>query len=241
MKSVLAGLRNLVLPWGARPGTPRMVEGPDIPTELKNFSPDYTWHAVKIWYFDATNYYFEALVTNTAFDIRQHMTGVNMGGTIRLYEFHANSGLNINFGTDNYNGSDRIAMSFRQMDLMVSGTATLNAEDPVLDDGTIETPKPIALMNGWTGTLTVERVVTPKNCVYMTGQLTPSATKANGTQIGLLPVAYRPSAGRAMSADIDVTVAGGQSPHLDLPASGAINVWGCSSAAVVFISGLYRQ
>lgn len=34
MRSILAGLRSLTLPWGAGPNTPSIVLGPDVPAEL---------------------------------------------------------------------------------------------------------------------------------------------------------------------------------------------------------------
>lgn len=63
MRSVLAGLRTLVLPWGATI-TPRIVLGPDVPTFLAAYEPlpgfATTWYAAALWYFNATDFYFIA-------------------------------------------------------------------------------------------------------------------------------------------------------------------------------------
>jgi hypothetical protein len=63
VRSVLAGLRTLVLPWGATI-TPRIVLGPDVPPVLGAYEPlpgfDTTWSAAALWYFNATDYYFIA-------------------------------------------------------------------------------------------------------------------------------------------------------------------------------------
>lgn len=64
MRSFLAGLRTLILPWGAPPGTPRIVLGSAIPASLS--IANVTFGSAIIWYFNATEYYFIATGTWTA-------------------------------------------------------------------------------------------------------------------------------------------------------------------------------
>lgn len=62
-----AGLRQLILPAGAQPGTPRILLGPDIPAELVAWAASkgpgvlITFYAVEIFYLDATQYEFHAI------------------------------------------------------------------------------------------------------------------------------------------------------------------------------------
>lgn len=66
MRSVLAGLRTLILPWGAGPNSPAVVLGETIPAELQTFYTTTTGLgpviAVKIMRVDAVTYVYEALV-----------------------------------------------------------------------------------------------------------------------------------------------------------------------------------
>lgn len=64
MRSTLAGLRTLVVPWGAAAGAARLVVGPDVPAELTAFYVahgfDFVRYAI-IWYLDSPNgeYFYE--------------------------------------------------------------------------------------------------------------------------------------------------------------------------------------
>lgn len=71
MRSFLAGLRTLTLPWGASGNQPRIVIGPDIPAELVTWAnaqgpPAYTIVACMLWRFSSNQYVWDAVVNNNA-------------------------------------------------------------------------------------------------------------------------------------------------------------------------------
>jgi hypothetical protein len=92
MRSVLAGLRTLVLPWGAAPGTPRRVIGTAVPAELVAYFAAYgagyqIIHA-DLWYFDGDDYFWEALLNSHVGDAfeRAHPSGFTIGGVVYFAE-----------------------------------------------------------------------------------------------------------------------------------------------------------
>jgi hypothetical protein len=62
VRSVLAGLRTLVVPWGAPPGSPAIILGPDIPAELQAFYGG-TVVAAQLWRLSAGNYQYRAVLS----------------------------------------------------------------------------------------------------------------------------------------------------------------------------------
>lgn len=86
MRSILAGLRQLVLPWGAGPGTPRVVLGPDIPAELSAYynGGSYNFPVIFaiIWYYDAVSYYYDVGLDSDGAGSLPHGTGWVVAGTV---------------------------------------------------------------------------------------------------------------------------------------------------------------
>src|SRR3990172_8873689 len=97
-----------------------------------------------------------------------------------------------------------------------------------LIDGTL-TWSFATLVNGWTGTFKYRTIVAPAGSLQLYINCTPG-TKANGTTLATLPVGFRPASQFDIFAACDVTVAGGQSPHLNITAGGVVTCWGLSSA-----------
>jgi len=99
----------------------------------------------------------------------------------------------------------------------------------------------VALQSGWGGFIEVARVAGIPGGWQLVGIPTPG-TKTNGTTIGQLPAGIGCFPGRAQGfsgVDCDVTVAGGQSPHLAVNTDGTLVCFGLGSANVVEISGFY--
>lgn len=224
MRSVLAGLRNLVLPWGAPSTSPRMVLGPDIPAELRNASGDFTWYAAQLWYYGSgSDFYFEGLATNTVFGVQEHISGTCVAGVVTFYEFAEGAGSGdypaVKWGTDSYNGARRVKLVVRQSDIMITTTGTLKAEDPVLDDGTLETWHGLPYVNGWANNAApnLQPLRYRKDALGRV-QIVGAAFSPNpfNSVMGTLPAAYRPPkdvsvwawTGGANAQLLQVTIAG---------------------------------
>jgi hypothetical protein len=88
MRSILAGLRTLILPWGAGPNQPAIVIGPTIPPEVTAHyaSFDMTVHAIEIFRKDANDYGFRALVESLPAHANHPffamLDGSTFGGTV---------------------------------------------------------------------------------------------------------------------------------------------------------------
>ncbi len=65
MRSILAGLRTLVLPWGAGPTVPRIILNPDIPPELIAFYAPFGEVPISCFQeeLDSTHYHYDVLLT----------------------------------------------------------------------------------------------------------------------------------------------------------------------------------
>lgn len=236
-------LRSLTIPQDSTGADAHRVIGGPTPPELLAGLPDYTWHFTDVSYFPDQSFYWEALVTNTVFGTVQQMTGICVAGVVTIYEIHEDSATpSIKVGSGFYN-ADRIAYMLRKTDLLIDTDATLNVVDPVLDDGTTpETSHALTLASGWTGALTVELVASPRNCVFISGTVTPG-TKADATTIANIPAAlafYRPSGSRDVLVSCDKTISAGQPPHLNLQPTGAITCWGLASAVTLSVAAHYR-
>lgn len=93
------------------------------------------------------------------------------------------------------------------------------------------------LVAGWVGTFKYRTIVAPANSLQLYISCTPG-TKANGTTLTTLPVGYRPNSQFDIYVACDVTVAGGQSPHLNIATTGAVTCWGLSSATTCGFNGI---
>lgn len=76
MRSILAGLRTLVLPWGAGPGTSRIVAGPDLPPELVTFYGATLVGATIRWINASGDYHYKAVLSGATLYAEGIVTGV---------------------------------------------------------------------------------------------------------------------------------------------------------------------
>jgi hypothetical protein len=132
VRSILAGLRTLVLPWGASGSTPRIVAGPTIPATLTAASADFTWTAAIVKYFNATDYAFDAIgiynvngVPITASGTYSAATGV----LFNMFEQTSSPSGTILFGSSTYNGQ-RLNWTYRNSFVTMDSTTTLSVAGP---------------------------------------------------------------------------------------------------------------
>lgn len=104
MRSFFATLRQLTLPAGAPPGTPRIVLGPDVPATLASFSADFTFSSAIIWYYNATDYYFEGVATWVPVATKVVIKGTyDITNGVIIYEFIRLLFNEFTFGSAAYN------------------------------------------------------------------------------------------------------------------------------------------
>lgn len=131
MRSVLAGLRQLVLPWGAPASSPHIVLGPDIPATLTAATTDFTWTAAIVQYFDATSYAFQAIgyynLPTPQFDrVVASGTYDPVNGVLLSEEQHEGA-LQIFYGSDVYN-SALTEWQWQKGNLKITSTAGLSID-----------------------------------------------------------------------------------------------------------------
>lgn len=256
MRSVLAGLRTLILPWGSSSATPRIVIGPDVPATLRAASVDFTWTAAVVKWFNSTDYSFEAIGTYnvpvihvpiTATGTYSPATGVlfnsfeqtNPSGTI-LFSSAAYNSLKLSFSWRYSNTT-----FFSDASVVFDGATSAGAIDQQTGF-TTETWHPLTYANGWANnggsnvTGQYRLVAAPARCVQLVGAFTPG-TKANGTALTTaLPAAYRPTHAADVPVNVDVTAAvGGQSPHFNISTGGVLSCYGVTAATFVSVNALY--
>lgn len=269
MRSILAGLRTLTLPWGAGPGTARLVLGPDLPPPLKTylfFGQRVASEA--IIYYSGTpsndDYQFEALVElpGTHFVYRGSvLNGVvleeSVGHPNGFYTSFSGGGLE-NFqivGTGAFSGvfsTGAGAASYflgREQAFPPIGVDPvaifdyINAADPTQPTPTVEVWHTLGLAAGWSGaggtSLKYRMIPSPALSVQIIGNLV-AGTKADGTSITILPVDYWPNMGQ----DIMTNAFGGvlttaQNPHVNIRTDGLIQIFGIGTSTNMNINGIY--
>lgn len=94
--------------------------------------------------------------------------------------------------------------------------------------------------SGWSGDIRYRMVSSPPNAVQLYIRVTPG-TKTDGTTLFTLPVGFRP-----LTAGTDVAVAvssmagaTAQSPHLNVPSTGVVTIWGCANANGINLDTLF--
>ena len=131
MRSILAGLRQLVLPWGSPATSPHIVLGPDVPATLTAATTDFTWTAAIVEYFDATSYAFEAIgyynLPTPGFDrVVARGTYDPVHGVLFSEEQHQGA-LQIFYGSDVYNSAME-EWNYQKGTLKVTSTAAINVD-----------------------------------------------------------------------------------------------------------------
>lgn len=122
MRSFLAGLRQLVLPWGAGPGRPRAVYGPDVPAELRAYyAAPFSLVFARVYYSAVTNTYeYEGILDNSNTVVRGWYFASG-GGVIETYRHQIN-------------GADHVSHWFgpsgttKQIDLIHEGAGEFHAQ-----------------------------------------------------------------------------------------------------------------
>ncbi len=123
MRSFFATLRQLVLPAGAPPGTPRIVLGPDVPATLAAFSPDFVFSSAIVFYYNATDYYFESVAIWVPIGTQVVIKGTydTTNGVI-IYEFIRLGFNELAFGSATYNTVTPF-LAIRKMTLSIENTS----------------------------------------------------------------------------------------------------------------------
>lgn len=216
MRSVLAGLRRLVLPWGAGPNAARIVLGPDVPADLTAYyaTGSFTVISAILFYTRLGGYIYIALVQNSPSP--SIAIGSSAGGTVRERMFITDS---------------------------VFDCGDLTWEDPTTGNDALGDWQPLTPLNGWVNrpgyaALQVKRVPSPKNSAMIVGNFNPAGTTTDGIKLCTLPVEFRPTKSCGVPVQTSTTVAGGQSPVLDIQSGGDVLMYGVRGAFTGF-SAIY--
>ncbi|HWB38556.1 MAG TPA: hypothetical protein VHA75_21260 [Rugosimonospora sp.] len=263
MRSVLAGLRTLTLPWGASNSSARTVIGPDVPAELvAYYNPIGVSSALLFYSFGGANYLYLANLTTPDPNIAIGSVNAGVVREIEAWQYDSFDGINLDAiglaepvnillgnnvrapsaGEQLIIGSSLGTQINRVLTLLAATGSTIAQEDPA-NAGTAEPWHGLAYSNGWAnaGGTTVpglyRRVMAPPNSVQIVGRMTPG-TKANGTVLATLPAAYRPTNDLDIPVVTDVQAAG-QSPHFQIAINGQITCWGLTGAGTASVCGVY--
>jgi hypothetical protein len=234
---------------------PRVSIGPAIPSVLSGWNVNVIFNEVFLWYFNSTDFYWQAI--GTFFGTKCYMEGTydTVNGPYMLTRVLQPSGagsIESRLGSYLLNTFASVLKTQQQTVMIGDGS---NINDTLLinavcvsnsiafnsdGNGTAETWHGLAYSNSWAnaGGTTVHGsyrlVASPANSLQLVGGLTPG-TKTDATKVATLPTGYRPTTNMDIGVNVDVTVAaGGQSPHFNIIAStGAVNCYGCGSAGFV--------
>lgn len=215
MRSILAGLRTLVLPWGATGTTPRIVIGPDIPPELTAYyAVQGAVQACILFRGASTNsYHYMALVNDT------------VAGAFVI-------------------GSCEAGVVSEDFIFPGSGTGQSSAGTDIHYDTGPGNPAEIwnvaALVNGWTNlggnnvSAQYKRVASPPFAVWVIGTIVPG-TKTDGTTLFTLPVGYRPAGTSFYPLASNASVGGGVTPQVRVVPGGQVACFGVNVAGLANI------
>lgn len=260
MRSTLAGLRTLVLPWGQTTGPRIVLSGDSVPAELVAASPNYTWTAAIVEYVSTTDYRFQAVGTylpgglnvevyaegtyDTTHGVLFGMTLFGISAAVPIYQY----------GSDDLNGT-ALEWLYQKGRFLISSTVTetqdLAAQQLAGDidryqpgfPGTYETWHLLTgtYQNGWSdagGGFSkgqYRRVASPARSVQLIGRLTPG-TRTAGTLLFTLPGDYVPATTSIHPVTTDVSLAGGQTPTILVNGgTGQVTVFGLG-ATCTFIA-----
>lgn len=255
MRSILAGLRTLVLPWGFTTGPRIVLSGDTVPVELKNASADFTWAAAIVEYLSTSDYRFQAVGTF-----------VGSGGPLEVYAegtYDGTHGVQFGFilqgishagdfdylyGSDTYNtfGINWIwrhgTIVFTDtIDLFSNGAVAnvsnaIDAFEPGGSGGTEGWSFLGPYQNGWSdfgsgfAVGQYRYIASPPRSVQILGVLKPG-TKTAGTVMFNMPANYRPAHTNLYPIVADVTISGGQSPAVLIANTGDVQVYGLGGTA----------
>jgi hypothetical protein len=120
--------RNFLFPPGGSLTLPHVILGPDVPAVLTaGILADFTWEFVFLWYYDATQFWFQGIAMNSFFGLSEVVTGIyTTASGVQLQTFVDGPGgapNSIHYGTDRYD-TVRLALDYRTADINVTSTAT---------------------------------------------------------------------------------------------------------------------
>lgn len=76
---------------------------PPIPAVLTGFSADYTWFEANLRYISTTDFFFEALVFNSVFNVTEWITGIyTVANGVQIQTLAESTANTLNYGTSNY-------------------------------------------------------------------------------------------------------------------------------------------
>lgn len=240
---------------------PRVFFGSNIPATLANFSADFTWQVAVLWYYNATDYYWEAIGTFVGgggpFPVRGRGTYSTLtpGSGIVIFEFNQRQVTlsNVLYGSTSYsaqpvswvfrNGSV-VFQSDTALDLASGSQTIANVVGYAIDCQINSIPETftsaVYTAAGWSGKISYRQVIAPPRSVQLSSTGVGLGTKVDGTKIFNIPAPYRP----AVSQDVPVSIntmagATAQSPHLNIGTNGDVTIWGCASATNFGINAIY--
>ena len=120
--------RNFLFPPGGSLTLPHVILGPDVPAVLTaGILADFTWEFVFLWYYDATQFWFQGIAMNSFFGLSEVVTGTyTIVSGVQLQSFIDGPGgapNSIHYGTDRYD-TVRLAIDYRTTDINLTSTAT---------------------------------------------------------------------------------------------------------------------
>lgn len=236
------------LDLGPASPAPRVAVNPNIPSELVNWDPgNISFNVVLIWYFNATDYYWQGI--GTFLGANSYMEGT-VDFTLGPY-LHKH--IAVNTPSTEHWGSNQIDIppftppgSFMRLQLqnaqlnigqglgvdpnsgiVNNGTSIFNAiKFNANGGGAAEVWHAGVLQNSWTGTLNYRLIASPPNCIQINGGLVAPAGVVNGQVVANVSAAYRPI--NSQGFVVDVTSNSG-SPHFSLETNGDILTWGVAA------------
>lgn len=103
--------------------------GTDIPAVLRNFSADYTWNVADIYWIDGAQFFFSALVHNTAFAVVERLTGIyTTAGGVQLQTFVPATSPNTSQHGSSFYDTKRLQEQWRFADVSIDNTCTLTVD-----------------------------------------------------------------------------------------------------------------
>jgi hypothetical protein len=252
-------LRDITLPFPPTPGQPYIFIGPDVPTELATFNVNLTVNAVILFYYNTTDYFFQAIGTFYGDKIYFEGTFDDVNGVYIVRRiFQPDTGI-IKERVGSYLLDPfQMQYTFQQTKVAIGDGSNIDDEFIVNcrsvqgdiyyningDGSAPESWHAVSFQNGWSNNgagqvgAFYRAVASPNNCTQLIGAIKPG-TKTNGTTIFTLPAAYRPSSAIDIPVNVDVTAAvGGQSPHFNVTTAGLVQCYGVTAAGFVSFNGL---
>ena len=237
--------REFLFPPGGSLSSPHILIGPDIPAVLTSFSADYTWQFAMLWYYDSTNFAFQALAINHVFGIDEWITGTyDTVSGVQFKQIISGPGdafpNSLYFGSDFYGTANKLLVEWRNANLVVDNISTLTSENGILNDGTAEVWHALALQNLWVNvgapfvTGQFRLVPSPALSVQVIGTI-KNGTAAPGTVIATLPAGYRPATTQrnpiyAFGGTLNITT---EVPAIDTASNGEMTLKATTNATVL--------